>query len=94
VHPNFVVSGLIVVLALSSVSTVQAQVTMDASKITCDQFVRSFRSAFERRSTSGGGDIPRMNPNSRPFGNRKIYRHDFCPFYLKPNQVVHMLYDS
>ena len=39
VHPNFVVSGLILVLALSSVSTVQAQVTMDASKITCDQFV-------------------------------------------------------
>jgi acid stress chaperone HdeB len=43
VHPNFVVSGLILVLALSSVSTVQAQVTMDASniKITCDQFVHS-----------------------------------------------------
>jgi acid stress chaperone HdeB len=29
------------VLALSSVSTVQAQVTVDASKITCDQFVHS-----------------------------------------------------
>ena len=41
VHPNFVVSGLILVLALSSVSTVQAQVTMDASKTTCDQFVVS-----------------------------------------------------
>jgi acid stress chaperone HdeB len=41
VHPNFVVSGLILVLALSSVSAVQAQVTMDASKITCDQFVHS-----------------------------------------------------
>jgi acid stress chaperone HdeB len=41
VHPNFVVSGLILVLALSSVSTVQGQVTMDASKITCDQFVHS-----------------------------------------------------
>jgi acid stress chaperone HdeB len=41
VHPNFFVSGLILVLTLSSVSTVQAQVTMDASKITCDQFVHS-----------------------------------------------------
>jgi acid stress chaperone HdeB len=41
VHPNFVLSGLIFVLALSSVSTVQAQVTVDASKITCDQFVHS-----------------------------------------------------
>jgi acid stress chaperone HdeB len=41
VHSNFVLSGLILVLALSSVSTVQAQVTVDASKITCDQFVHS-----------------------------------------------------
>ena len=40
-HSNFVLSGLILVLALSSVSTVQAQVTVDASKITCDQFVHS-----------------------------------------------------
>jgi acid stress chaperone HdeB len=39
VHLNFVVSGLI--LTLCSVSTVQAQVTIDASKITCDQFVHS-----------------------------------------------------
>jgi acid stress chaperone HdeB len=41
VHPNLVASGLFLVLALSSVSTVQAQVTIDASKITCDQFVHS-----------------------------------------------------
>ena len=36
---NFVTSGLI--LALCSVSIVQAQSTIDASKITCDQFVHS-----------------------------------------------------
>ena len=36
---NFVASGLI--LALCSVSIVQAQSTIDASKITCDQFVHS-----------------------------------------------------
>jgi acid stress chaperone HdeB len=41
VHPNFVVSGLILVLALFLVSPVQAQVTIDAAKITCDQFVHS-----------------------------------------------------
>lgn len=38
-HSNVVVSGPILVIALSAVSTVQAQVTIDASKITCDQFV-------------------------------------------------------
>jgi acid stress chaperone HdeB len=36
---KFVVSGLF--LVLSSVSTVQAQVTIDAGSITCDQFVHS-----------------------------------------------------
>ena len=36
---NFVASGLI--LALCSVSIVQAQSTIDASKITCDQFIHS-----------------------------------------------------
>ena len=36
---NSVASGLI--LALCSVSIVQAQSTIDASKITCDQFVHS-----------------------------------------------------
>jgi hypothetical protein len=36
---KFVVSGLF--LVLSSVSTVQAQVTIDAGTITCDQFVHS-----------------------------------------------------
>jgi hypothetical protein len=40
-RPNFVVSGLILVLVFSSVSAVQAQLTLDASKITCDQFVHS-----------------------------------------------------
>jgi hypothetical protein len=39
VNLNFVASGLI--LALCSVSIVQAQSTIDASKITCDQFVHS-----------------------------------------------------
>jgi hypothetical protein len=39
VHLNFVVSGLI--LTLCSVSIVQAQGTIDVSKITCDQFVHS-----------------------------------------------------
>jgi acid stress chaperone HdeB len=36
---NVVVSGLILVVA--SASSVQAQVTIDVSKITCDQFVHS-----------------------------------------------------
>jgi acid stress chaperone HdeB len=36
-HTNFVLSGFI--LTLFSVSSAQAQVTIDASKITCDQFV-------------------------------------------------------
>ena len=36
---NFVASGLI--LALCSASIVQAQSTIDASKITCDQFIHS-----------------------------------------------------
>jgi hypothetical protein len=36
---NFIVSGL--VIALCSVSSAQAQVTIDASKITCDQYVHS-----------------------------------------------------
>lgn len=40
-HPNLLVPRLILVLAFSSVSTVQAQVTIDASKITCGQFVHS-----------------------------------------------------
>lgn len=40
-HPGFAVSWLILVLALSWVSPIQAQVTIDASKITCDQFVHS-----------------------------------------------------
>jgi acid stress chaperone HdeB len=39
VNLNSVASGLI--LALCSVSIVQAQSTIDASKITCDQFVHS-----------------------------------------------------
>jgi acid stress chaperone HdeB len=39
VNLNFVASGLI--LTLCSVSIVQAQSTIDASKITCDQFVHS-----------------------------------------------------
>ena len=38
-HSKSVVSGLF--LVLSSVSTVQAQVTIDAASITCDQFVHS-----------------------------------------------------
>jgi len=39
-HHNFVVSGLVFALALFSCSA-QAQITIDASKITCDQFVHS-----------------------------------------------------
>ena len=35
----FILSG--VVIAISSVSSAQAQITIDASKITCDQFVHS-----------------------------------------------------
>jgi acid stress chaperone HdeB len=36
---KFIMSGL--VLAMSSISSAQAQITIDASKITCDQFVHS-----------------------------------------------------
>jgi len=39
-HRGFVVSGL-AVLVLASGSTAQAQVAIDASRITCDQFVHS-----------------------------------------------------
>src|SRR5439155_3381534 len=45
---------------------------------------RSFRSACERRSTSGGGGIPRRNLTRAPLGIVKSYRHDFCPFYVVP----------
>ena len=38
-HPNLIVAGLL--LALSATSSAQAQITMDASKITCDQYVHS-----------------------------------------------------
>jgi acid stress chaperone HdeB len=38
-HPYLIVSGLI--LALSLASSARAQVTIDATKITCDQFVHS-----------------------------------------------------
>jgi acid stress chaperone HdeB len=40
-HCTSVVSGLILSLILLSGPIAQAQVTMDASKITCDQFVHS-----------------------------------------------------
>src|SRR3954469_4149342 len=36
---KLIISGL--VLAIASVSSAQAQVTLDASKVTCDQFVHS-----------------------------------------------------
>ena len=39
-HRDFVVLGL-AVLVLTSASNTQAQVTIDASRITCDQFVHS-----------------------------------------------------
>jgi acid stress chaperone HdeB len=41
VRHNFVVSRLVFVLALFSSWSAQGQVTIDASKITCDQFVHS-----------------------------------------------------
>jgi acid stress chaperone HdeB len=40
-HRGFAVLGATLVLALSWVATGQAQVTIDASRITCDQFVHS-----------------------------------------------------
>jgi hypothetical protein len=40
-HRGFVVPGLSLVIAVSSVATGQAQVTIDAARITCDQFVHS-----------------------------------------------------
>jgi hypothetical protein len=36
-HPSLIVSGFI--LAISSASSAQAQVTVDVTKITCDQYV-------------------------------------------------------
>jgi acid stress chaperone HdeB len=41
VHPGFVVSGLTLAFVLSSIASGKAQVTIDASRITCDQFVHS-----------------------------------------------------
>jgi hypothetical protein len=41
VHPKLVVSRLLLIFVLSVAPGVQAQVTIDASKITCDQFVHS-----------------------------------------------------
>src|ERR1700730_7166136 len=57
-------------------ATVRRNSATSSSSLT----TRSFRSACERRSTSGGGDIPRMNLTRAPWESYNHTATTFAPF--------------